>query len=269
MQKTILLTGATDGLGAEAAILMASQGHHLIVHGRDEARLAQLQDRLTASASPDAKIEMVLCDLSSLKDVNRMADDLLARGHQIDVIINNAGVLKAPNTTTAEGFELRFVVNVIAPYLLVKKLLPSVPDKGRIVNLSSAAQNPLDAQEITRCASYSDMGAYAKSKLAITAWTKALSDIYQDYVFVSVNPGSLLGTKMVKEGFGIDGADIMIGADIIFRAALSDEFEQANGLYYDNDAKQFGPPHELAQETVLGQALIHEMDALLSQLNLG
>lgn len=269
MQKTILLTGATDGLGAEAATLIASQGHHLILHGRDVSRLAHLQDRLAASASAEAKIETVLCDLSSLGDVKRMADEILARGHDIDVIINNAGVLKAADTKTSDGLELRFVVNSIAPYLLVKKLLSSMRDKGRIINLSSAAQNPLEAHEITQWASYSDMGAYAKSKLAITAWTKALSEIYPNYVFTSVNPGSLLGTKMVKEGFGIDGADIMIGADIIHRAALSDEFDQANGLYYDNDAKVFGPPHELAQDCVLGKALIDEMDALLAKLNLG
>ena len=269
MQKTILLTGATDGLGAAAAALMVSQGHHLLVHGRDKARLAQLQDTLAASAAPEAKIEPILCDLSSLADVQAMADDLQKKDYQIDVIINNAGVLKAADTITSEGFELRFVVNSIAPYLLVKKLLGQLKGKGRIVNLSSAAQNPLEASEISQAGSYSDMGAYAKSKLAITAWTKALSDSYPDYVFVSVNPGSLLGTKMVKEGFGIEGADIMIGADIITRAALSDEFEEANGLYYDNDAKAFGPPHQMAQDAMLGNALIDEMDKLLAKLNLG
>ena len=67
-------------------------------------------------------------------------------------------------------------------------------------------------------------------------------------MIVAVNPGSLLGTKMVKEAYGRDGADIQIGADILVKAALSDEFADANGRYFDNDSGQFASPHPDAMD---------------------
>ena len=264
MSKTILLTGATDGLGLRAAELIVEQGHKVILHGRRADRLAEVVSDMSAKGDAYS----YCCDLSDLTEVAKMATKLVEAYSSIDVIINNAGVLKANNTKTTQGLELRFVVNTIAPYLLTKMLMPVLRTNSRVVNLSSAAQTPLDASEISIFADYTDMGAYARSKLAITAWTKRMAHHYPEQLFVSVNPGSLLGTKMVKEGFGIEGEDIMIGADIITRAALSDEFNDATGLYYDNDAKSFGPAHNLAEDTVFGQTVIDEMETLLKALNL-
>ena len=75
-------------------------------------------------------------------------------------------------------------------------------------------------------------------------WTNTLAASHADKhtVFVSVNPGSLLGSKMVKQGFGVEGKSLLIGADILVRAALADEFTDANGKYYDNDAGCFASP---------------------------
>ena len=255
MSKVILLTGATDGLGALAAEMLARSGHHLLIHGRNQSRLSQLAERLSAHSM----IDTYCCDLSSLAAVAKMADEVTEQHQHIDVLINNAGVLRADHLRTDEGLELRFVVNSIAPYLLTTKLLPLIPQGGRVVNLSSAAQASLSPQALGRFDDYSDMAAYSMSKLAITSWTRQMALAHDDKVFVSVNPASLLGTKMVKEGFGIDGSDISVGADIICRAALSDEFRTANGLYYDNDAKAFAPPHQDALDEVLGAAIISEM----------
>lgn len=259
MSLTILLTGATDGLGARAAGMMAEQGHHLILHGRSQDRL----DAMAKAFSAKTKISQICCDLASLQDVQEMAEKIAASHGPLDVIINNAGVLKAAETQTKEGLELRFVVNSIAPYLLTKRLLSQLAPQGRVVNLSSAAQRPLSADELARFQAYDDMDAYAKSKFAITSWTTRLAQQHSDIMFVSVNPGSLLGTKMVKQGFGIAGADIDIGADIITRAALSDEFTNASGLYYDNDERAFGAPHPLVSDSTLADALIAEMDMIL------
>ena len=90
------------------------------------------------------------------------------------------------------------------------------------------------------------MDAYSQSKLAITMWSKAMADDLGENgpVVVAVNPGSLLASKMVKEGFGIDGKDILIGATILVEAALSDKFSSASGLYFDNDTGDFGPAHQ-------------------------
>ncbi len=89
------------------------------------------------------------------------------------------------------------------------------------------------------------MDAYSQSKLAMTMWSKALANELKEKppVIISVNPGSLLGSKMVKEGFGIPGKDISIGADIIVRASLDASFKSASGEYFDNDKGRFANPH--------------------------
>ena len=91
------------------------------------------------------------------------------------------------------------------------------------------------------------MDAYAQSKLAITIWTQELAKTHPNGpVFVAVNPGSLLASKMVKEGFGVSGNDLSIGADILRRAALSDDFANATGRYFDNDSRRFASPNPAA-----------------------
>ena len=138
------------------------------------------------------------------------------------------------------------MVNTIAPYLLTQKLLPLMDASGRVINLSSAAQAPVNLDALAgKVAISNDMGAYAQSKLAITMWSKYMADSLGDRgpAVIAVNPGSYLGTKMVKEGFGMAGNSIRIGADILVRAALSDEFETSSGKYFDNDARRFAHPH--------------------------
>lgn len=93
--------------------------------------------------------------------------------------------------------------------------------------------------------SLSDGEVYAQSKLALTMWSRheALDQAGEGPLIVAVNPGSLLDTKMVREAYGRGRADVQVGADILVKAALSDEFADANGLYFDNDSGQFASPH--------------------------
>lgn len=241
MPKTILITGATDGIGLLTAKLLAEAGHKILLHGRSEAKLA------AAAAEIGAETESFLADLSRPEEVEAMASTVLQSHDRLDVLINNAGVLKAPQTRTADGLDIRFVVNTFAPYLLTRRLLPIIPKGGRVVNLSSAAQAPVDLGAVAGQGALDDMSAYAQSKLAITIWSQEMAKAYPDGpVIVAVNPGSLLASKMVKEGFGIAGSDLRIGADILCRAALDAEFAAASGKYYDNDAHRFSPPHPAA-----------------------
>lgn len=111
-------------------------------------------------------------------------------------------------------------------------------------HVASAAQAPADLKALAGGVRMDDMTAYSQSKLAITMWSRAVAQAHSaGPVVVAVNPGSLLASKMVKEGFGLDGKDINIGADILVRAALSDEFAAASGQYFDNDSGRFAPPH--------------------------
>ena len=269
--KKILLTGATDGIGLETAKALAVRGYHLLVHGRNPARLDDLVDVLSGVAG-SGPVERYQADFSRLSEVAAMARAVLEKHDALDVLINNAGVLKAPVVTTPEGFDLRFVVNTFAPYVLTRRLLPILGPGARIINLSSAAQNPVDLDAMAGRARYDrDLEAYAQSKLAITQWSRhmALELARQPGggpVVASVNPGSLLATKMVQEGFGMDGHDVGRGVDILVRAALSDEFEAAGGLYFDNDAGRFGPPHPDALDDRKRQRVVEAMEALLSDV---
>ena len=251
MKKIILITGATDGIGRAAAEALAKQGHDLIIHGRSTGKLATTAETLRKTA---ADITTALADLSDLSQVAAMADQIAASHPRIDVLINNAGVFKTDHTITDDGLDVRFVVNTLAPALLTLKLLPTVPLGGRIIHLSSAAQAPVDLQALAGARPMQDMDAYAQSKLAITLWSQHFAAQHPaGPASIAVNPGSLLATKMVREGFGTSGNDLNIGVDILTRAALSDAFADATGRYFDNDARRFGPRYpEALCATVAG-----------------
>jgi NAD(P)-dependent dehydrogenase (short-subunit alcohol dehydrogenase family) len=111
------------------------------------------------------------------------------------------------------------------------------------------------------------MEAYAQSKLALTIWSREMALAQKDGpVIVAVNPGSMLGSKMVKEGFGVAGGDIRIGADILTRAALGDEFAEASGLYFDNDSGQFASPHPDALDRHKSQEVVRVIETVLAAL---
>ncbi len=264
MSKTILITGATDGIGLETAKLLVEQGHNVVLHGRSPDKLDAVEKTLRAM-NGGGEISRYVADLSRLADVRRMADEIAADFAQLDVLINNAGVLKTAHTRTEDGFDVRFMVNTIAPYLLTQRLLLIIPLDGRVVNLSSAAQAPVSIAALQGKEQLDDMAAYAQSKLAITMWTREFASRYgaSGVVFSAVNPGSLLASKMVKEGFGVAGNDLSIGADILVRAALSEEFSNMSGRYYDNDNHRFAPPQADGLDDTKMRAIVEAIEGIL------
>lgn len=265
MKKIVLVTGSTDGIGFETAKMLVREGHQVLLHGRNPEKLADATKTL-AALKGDEDIEAYLADLSRLGDVEALAKAVIEKHKRLDILINNAGVLKTPNPVTADGLDVRFVVNTLAPYLLTKRLLPLLGKKGRVVNLSSAAQAPVDLDALAGRGELADMEAYAQSKLAITAWSRVMARSLPDGpAVIAVNPGSLLASKMVKEGFGVAGNDISIGAEILTRAALTDEFASASGQYFDNDKGAFGPPHADALDPSKSEEIVHAIDALLAR----
>ena len=267
IQKTILITGATDGIGLEAAKLLSAQGHHVLLHGRNPAKLDQAEATVSA-LSDGARIAQYTADLSRLEEVEALAA-AVARDHQsLDVLINNAGVYNAANARTADGFDIRFAVNTIAPYLLTRRLLPLLGASARVINVSSAAQTSVDLEALAGHVALTDGAAYAQSKLAITMWSRRLAATLGDRgpMIVAVNPGSLLGSKMVKEAFGMAGGDLKIGAEILVRAALSEDFAAASGQYFDNDAGRFAPPHADALDDRKSEDVVRAIEAVLAAL---
>jgi NAD(P)-dependent dehydrogenase (short-subunit alcohol dehydrogenase family) len=244
MHKTILITGATDGIGLATAKMLSEQGHHLLIHGRNIEKLTHVEKLL--SETPNAgEVTSYIADLSNLSEVIALADEIKSQHNHLDVLINNAGVFKANNPITPEGLDVRFVVNTIAPYLLTKQLLSLFDEEGRVVNLSSAAQAKVDIQALKGGHILTDMEAYAQSKLAITMWTASIGkkQLSQWPIVIAVNPGSLLASKMVKEGFGVEGADINIGAKVLRDMTLESDVMNHSGEYFDNDSGQYSKPH--------------------------
>lgn len=260
MSKTVLITGSTDGIGFETAKLVAAAGHRILLHGRNPAKLDKAKSAI--EGDPDTFV----ADLSRLADVTALAADVAKRHGHLDVLINNAGVYKTSESVTQEGLDVRFVVNTIAPYVLTRRLLPLMDGSGRIINVSSAAQAPIDMEALKGNKFLSDMDAYAQSKLAITVWSRELArELQEEPIVVAVNPGSLLASKMVKEGFGVAGNDLKIGADILCNAALDSAFANASGKYFDNDAGKFAMPHAAALDKNQSDRLMSELDTFADQ----
>lgn len=265
MTKTILITGATDGIGRETAKMMAPLGHTLLLHGRSAEKL-EATAKEVAAINGAGDIKTYQCDLTDLAGVARMAKQVKSDFTAIDALINNAGVFKMSNPLTPDGYDARFIVNVAAPYALTKALLPLLGSDGRVVNLSSAAQAPVNLQAFLNKQSFGDSEAYAQSKLALTMWSIGMAQNLGDSgpIIVAVNPASFLGSKMVKEAYGQAGHDLKIGADILTRAALSDEFAAASGRYYDNDRKSFAEPHPDALDPAKNQRVIEAIQQLIN-----
>ncbi|WP_087113052.1 SDR family NAD(P)-dependent oxidoreductase [Parendozoicomonas haliclonae] len=267
MSKNILITGSTDGIGLETAKMLAALGHNILLHGRSTSKLEQARS-VVESISSAGRIECVKADLSLMSEVHTLANQVKSTFEHLDVLINNAGVFRTLESRTSEGLEIHFAVNTFAPYLLTRLLLDRLDHSSRVINLSSAAQSPVNMGAFTGAVDLGDSLAYAQSKLALTMWNNALARELGDRgpVLVAVNPASFLGSKMVKEAYGMEGHDLSIGAKILVKAALSDEFAQASGRYFDNDNGRFADPHPEALNQGHCEGLVKEMNRMLENL---
>lgn len=233
-RQTILVTGATDGLGRALAGALASRGATVLLHGRSEERLAETQRQLGAPAT-------YLADFSSLEEVRGLAAAIERDHERLDVLVNNAGIGGGTGRReeSADGYELRFAVNYLAPFLLTNLLLPllrrSAP--ARIVNVASAGQAPIDFDDVMLERRYDPMRAYAQSKLAQIMFTFELAKrLEAEGAGVTVNalhPASLMNTKMVYESFGYTMSTIEDGVEATLRLAISPELDGVTGRYFD------------------------------------
>ncbi len=263
MAKTVLITGATDGIGLVTAQALLKRGHHTILHGRNTEKLTALIHDFSNQYGDD-QVSSIQADLSNLRELRTMALTLTGSDITIDAIINNAGVFQLTDPICDNGLDARFVVNTLAPYLLTTMLLAQLPMNGRIVNVSSAAQASVDQDAFSGNKHLSSSAAYAQSKLALTMWSRYLGKQHANGpVIVSVNPKSFLGSKMVKQAYGVAGGDLSLGADILLRAAISDEFNQAHGEYFDNDIEAFSPPHPDALNTAKCKSIVEQCEILI------
>jgi NAD(P)-dependent dehydrogenase (short-subunit alcohol dehydrogenase family) len=208
--STILITGATDGLGRALADDLAGDGHHLIIHGRNPERLTSVADEITGRNGA-ARPQLVTADLAELAQVRRLASDVRERTDRLDVLVSNAGIGSGEpdgrdRRTSADGYELRFAVNYLAGFLLTLELLPLLQASApaRIVNVASLGQHPLDFEDLMLERGYSGTRAYSQSKLAqIMSGFKLAERLPADHVTVnSLHPSTFMPTKMVLQELG-------------------------------------------------------------------
>ncbi len=265
MKKTILITGSTDGIGKLAALKLAKDGHQIFIHGRNEEKLNNVITEIKKSSN-QTNISGFIADFSDLDAVKSMAQKITNELPKLDVLINNAGVYKSSNDSNKDGFDIRYVVNYFAPYLLTRSLIPLL-EKGnapRLINLSSAAQGPVDYSAMTGNTTINTHSSYAQSKLALTMWSFYLAKQFPNIVVIPVNPGSLLDTRMVREGFGRVWSPADKGADILYDLAVDEKHNNKSGQYFDNDKGGYGDAHPDADDPQKIKELINKTDSIVS-----
>lgn len=237
--KTILITGATDGVGRRVALDLGRAGARLLVHGRDRERARSLVDELARLGNRE--VRFYRADLAALAEVRALAEAVRRDEQRLDVLINNAGIGTATGgrerRLSADGHELRFAVNYLAGFLLTRLLLPPIraAAPSRIVNVASAGQQAIDFDDVMLTRGYSGARAYMQSKLAQVMFTFDLArELEGSGVTVNaLHPATYMNTTMVRESGTAPVSTVEEGAAAICRLAVAPEVAGETGLYFD------------------------------------
>ena len=238
--KTILVTGATDGIGRQTALDLARMGARVLVHGRDKDKGAQVLSELNRETCNENLI-LYLADFSSLADIRRMADEIKREQTELHVLVNNAGNFYKDRQLSKDGFEMTFAVNYLAPFLLTNLLLnllkASAP--ARVVTVASSAHKTLkgglDWDNLQGEKSYDGFEAYALSKLATVCFSNELAQRLSGSGVTSnsLHPG-VIDTKLLRKSYAIEGSSVEEGAQNSVYLASAPEVEGVNGKYFSH-----------------------------------
>jgi NAD(P)-dependent dehydrogenase (short-subunit alcohol dehydrogenase family) len=237
--KTVLITGSTDGVGRYVAARLAADGAKVLIHGRDAKRAEALIDEIKRDGY--AAPMFYQADLSSLADVRRLADAVIADHDRLDVFVSNAGIgsqNQGPERqTSADGHELRFAVNYLAGFLLAYRLLPllKAAAHARIVNVASLGQHPIDFDDVMITKNYSGSRAYAQSKLAQIMFTADLAMELKDQGITvnSLHPATYMNTTMVRAGGITPISTVEQGGAAILHLISGDDVAARSGLFFN------------------------------------
>ncbi|MDB4967138.1 MAG: putative oxidoreductase [Myxococcales bacterium] len=235
--KTILVTGATDGIGRAAAARLGRAGTRILVHGRTMAK-AEAAAKALANETGGV-FAPVAGDFARLDEVRALAADVVQQAPRLDALVNNAGIFTRERLTSDDGFELTLAVNHLAPFALTHLLLPSLLAAGaaRVVNVSSMVhmRASIDWDDLDRTRDFDGYAAYGGSKLMNVLFTYELARRL-DGRGVTVNamhPG-VIGTKLLRQGFGsMGGDDADAGGEAEAKLAADPALEGVTGRYYD------------------------------------
>jgi NAD(P)-dependent dehydrogenase (short-subunit alcohol dehydrogenase family) len=249
MGRTVLITGATDGLGRALTARAHDDGWTVLAHGRSDARLAALADALPG-------VRTLRADLASLADVAALAGAVPDATDRLDVFVSNAGIgFTEPGggrrLESADGYELRFAVNYLAGYVLTRRLLPllraSAP--ARIVQVASAGQQPIDFDDVMLERSYDGVRAYRQSKLAQVMLTFDLADELDGsgVTATTLHPATFMATSMVRDAGIAPVSTVEQGLEATWRLVADPALDGVSGVYFNGtreaypDAQAFDP----------------------------
>jgi len=234
--RTALVTGATEGIGRQTALRLALGGARVIVHGPTAESSAAAVEQLVEDGAPATALEPAAADFAQLDQVRRLAEQLADQHQRLDLLVLNAGIGGPERRTlTAEGNELCFQVNYLAPYLLTRLLERPLARSAdsRIVALSSSLHRTanIDWTDLTRAKRYSRISAYGQSKLALTTFVTELARwLPEGHTAISVHPG--VAETAVRPLYGTSGRPAAEVAETVL-TLCSPETKVVNGGYYD------------------------------------
>jgi NAD(P)-dependent dehydrogenase (short-subunit alcohol dehydrogenase family) len=255
--KVCVITGATSGIGLEAAKGIAALGAHVLVIGRnpEKAESAAAEVR-AAGAGP---VDVMLADFSSLAAVRALAGDVARRYPKIDVLLSNAGVYAVRRRVTGDGFEEMFAVNHLAAFAFVntlrERMIASAPSRIVVVASSAHYGASLDFDDLQSERSFRSMRVYSKSKLANVMFTYALARrlegsrvtancLHPGFVATNLGSGNRIPVKPFMTLFRLTGRAINVrdGADTPIYLSSSPDVEGVSGKYFDDRREKMSSP---------------------------
>jgi NAD(P)-dependent dehydrogenase (short-subunit alcohol dehydrogenase family) len=269
--KTVVVTGATSGIGLAVVRRMAGAGAFVVGVGRSQERNRAAKDKIV-NKIPETRVEYLLADLSEQSQVRRLADEirslLASKGFSsLDVLVNNAGVYLAKKTLTSDGIEMTFAVDHLAGFLLTHELWSLLLESGdpRVMTMSSYAHRTtwMNLNRIANPRPYFSLLAYKRAKLCNVLFTRALNRRFPVVKAVAVDPGLVNTGIASKGGRGISswvwgchryqGLSPDVPAEVILRLAADPSLDLSLGSYYKEGEPC--PPSRRAQDNGLGDRL--------------
>ncbi len=234
--NTVLVTGATDGLGRALATRLAGEGNTVLAHARSEARGREALGELLDGPGD---VRLVVGDLASLDAVRALADQVPER---LDVLVNNAGIgFAGPRLVSADGYELRFAVNYLAGFLLAAllrdRLAAAAP--ARIVNVASLGQEAIDFDDVMLEDGYDGARAYRQSKLAQIMHAFDLAEELDGVgvTATALHPATFMATKMVTDAGVTPRSTVDEGLEATWRLVADPALEGVTGSFFNGTSE--------------------------------
>lgn len=236
MEKLVLITGSTDGIGKQTAIDLAELGYNVIIHGRNSKKCQKVAYEIR-SQYPDIHVNYMVADLSDQSAVKNMSDELHEQYDSINILINNAGLIESKRTLV-NGIEKGFMVNHLSHFYLTLLLLDLIR-KGapsRIINVSSQVHaSSIDFDNLQGEKSFNGRSAYGLSKLANIYFTQELASRLdgEEISVNSLHPG-VIDTNLLRSTWGMRGSPVTSGSKTSVYLATSNEGIEKTGRYFSS-----------------------------------